>query len=133
MSKNKTSFKKGHKGIGNVFRKGHKHSQEVKDKISKIHKGRKLTEEHKRKIGRKGSKNASWKGDKATYSVKHLWIVREKGKAKDGVCVDCGNNKDEGSRLEWSNKDHKYKRNVNDYDIRCKKCHIKFDKLIKNL
>lgn len=136
MAKSSTSFKKGHKGIGNVFKKGHKHSDVVKLKLSKAHKGKKLSSEHKEKIKKscgKGEKIHNWKGDKAAYSSKHLWIVREKGKAKYGKCVDCGNTQEAGPRLEWSNVDHKYKRKVEDYSIRCKKCHVKFDKLIKTL
>jgi len=41
---------------------GKHHSAETKNKISLKAKGKKLSEEHKRKIGRKGSKNPHWRG-----------------------------------------------------------------------
>jgi hypothetical protein len=70
---------------------------------------------------KRGSDHQCWKGEKTGYHAKHSWVTRRKGKPK--ICVDCG-----GQAKEWSNKDHKYSRNLDDYESRCKKCHSKYDK-----
>ena len=74
-----------------------------------------------------GKLHPNWKGNNASYIPKHTWIKRKKGNPKR--CVDCGKTKNE-SRLHWSNKDHKYSRNIDDYLGRCPSCHYKYD--IKN-
>lgn len=66
---------------------------------------------------------ANWKGLDAGYVAKHRWIQRRKGKAKK--CFDCKTTK---GRIEWSNKDHKYSRDPDDYKERCQDCHTKYDK-----
>jgi hypothetical protein len=129
-------------------KKGYKHSQETKDKISKKKKGTKFTEETRKKMsnsagGRKGKKhsqetrkkmsearkgrfigkdNLNWKGENASYSAIHHWIKRKKGKPKK--CVKCNSLED----LQWANKDHKYKRVLSDWISLCRLCHKKFDK-----
>lgn len=75
------------------------------------------------------SKNAhdthpAWKGEKASYSSIHKWVSRNKGKPL--ICVDCGSKE----RIEWSNKDHKYLRDLNDYIGRCRPCHRIYDKTL---
>ena len=77
---------------------------------------------------RVGSKNPRWKGGIASYVVRHDLIRKQKGKAK--ICVDCSVTYKE-RRIEWSNIDHKYSRNLNDYSARCCKCHQKYDKKMK--
>lgn len=73
-------------------------------------------------LRRKGKLAPAWKGDNVTYSNKHWWVRKYKGKAK--ICQDCGSKKN----VEWSNKDHKYKRILSHYVQRCKRCHMKYDK-----
>lgn len=69
-------------------------------------------------------KNKNWKGDNTSYNAFHSWVKRRKGKPL--MCIDCGiTNKQK--RLHWSNRDHKYKRDTNDYDARCPSCHKKYD------
>jgi hypothetical protein len=72
-----------------------------------------------------GSDHPTWKGESAGYHSKHSWVLRCKGKAK--ICVDCGATK----YIDWSNKDHKYSRNLDDYVARCKKCHQAYDKKLR--
>lgn len=78
-------------------------------------------------VGKTEEKSNSWKGDKAGCGAMHEWVKREKGKASEHKCVDCGK-----KSKDWSNIDHKYKRNLDDYQSRCRKCHRRYDKIIKN-
>ena len=71
------------------------------------------------------NKNCNWKGDNAKKLAMHTWVERRKGKAKEHKCEMCENQAE-----DWSNKDHKYKRVLDDYQSLCKKCHRKYD--IKN-
>jgi len=146
-----------HKRKISLANKGKKRSNEFKILISKLKKGKpsprkgvKLTEETKRKIGlaNKGNKynlgkhhsieakqkmSISRKGKRTldkhplwqenpTYNAVHQWLSKYKGKSKDSKCIDCGR-----TAQNWSNKDHKYKRNLEDYEPRCIKCHRQYD------
>jgi len=97
-------------------------------KGSKVNLGRKHTEKTKRKIGAicKGKnleeKNANWKGDNAKPLAMHTWVERRMGKARSHKCVLCPK-----EAQEWSNKDHTYKRKLDDYQALCKGCHKKWD------
>jgi hypothetical protein len=79
-------------------------------------------ESYKAKIG---EKHHTWKGENASYSPKHRWIRARKGSAKS--CSKCGSN----NHVQWSNVDHKYKRDLCDYVALCIKCHCEYDKLLK--
>ena len=68
-----------------------------------------------------GIRNGMWKGSDAKYLAIHAWIRTHKGKLK--VCKFCGSNKN----LEWANKDHTYKRKLEDYISLCRSCHMKYD------
>jgi len=99
-----------------LFQKGHK-----------INLGKKHTEKTKQKIGigNSGSKSWRWKDD-ASYSALHHWVRKYKGKAK--ICEDCGKKKTTPKSVQWCNKDHKYRRNLDDYISLCVPCHRKYDK-----
>lgn len=71
---------------------------------------------------------ANFKGENVGYDALHDWVNRHKGKAS--ICKHCG--KDYG-RIEWANKSHEYKRDLNDWIPLCKSCHIKFDKIQKGI
>ena len=62
------------------------------------------------------------KGDKVGYAALHDWVSRWKVRPKG--CEHCGI---EGKRLEWANKSHEYKRDLDDWMSLCKKCHVKYD------
>jgi hypothetical protein len=68
-----------------------------------------------------GELNQNWKGNEASYSALHYWVVRKKGKAV--ICVDCGSSK----KVEWANISGEYRRDELDYKSLCKKCHNVFD------
>lgn len=70
-----------------------------------------------------GNASASWKGSGAGYGPKHAWVARYK-KYPDS-CEECGSS---SRKLEWSNVDHEYSRNLADYRALCRFCHREYDK-----
>lgn len=104
--------------------KGRKFTEESKKKMSESHRGKKQSEESKKRISNtmKGHKNA-WKGENVGYGALHDWI--NKYKQKTGICTICNKYK----KTEWSNIDHSYKRNLNDFWELCHECHMSYDKL----
>lgn len=107
----KFSFKKGNKyGVGRIpWNKG----------LKGIH----LSVETEFKMGRLDSKHPEWKGDKASYHAIHAWVRRWKGIPVK--CSKCG--LDNPNKLHWANKDHSYKRRLNDYISLCRRCHFAYD------
>ena len=122
----KTRFKKGCKPV-KPWKKGHKPWNIGLPADKQPFAGKKHTEKYKNKmrIAHLGEKHFAWKGDGAGYKAIHYWVSYRKGKAKK--CVDCGTTE---GKIEWSNVDHKYRRNVNDYKSRCVKCHRMYDHTI---
>jgi len=80
-----------------------------------------------------GKNNWQWKGEKASYSVKHKWIVKKYGNPLQ--CCMCGKKGEyvigkKGKRrwnIDWSNNSGKYKKNIKDWCGRCCSCHVKWD------
>lgn len=69
-----------------------------------------------------GENHYNWKGGISPPKQKtHIWVIRHKGKASNYKCK-CGK-----QALDWSNKKHDYKKNLDDYVARCRKCHIAYD------
>lgn len=99
-------------GSGNHFF-GKKHTTKTKDLISKANKGR---------VVNVGSDNPMWKGDNVGYNSLHSWIRRHKPKPE--FCEHCGIK----PPVEASNNSGEYKRDINDYEWLCKKCHGEKDK-----
>ena len=61
----------------------------------------------------------------------HNWIKRLKGTADH--CEKCGRTENplkKGRYFEWSNKDHKYRRDLNDWWQLCIKCHRVYDQTL---
>ena len=71
-----------------------------------------------------GEKNINWKGDKVGYGGLHAWVRLHK--IKPNKCTKCGKIGN-SYQIHWSNIDHKYKRNLNDYVALCVPCHKKYD------
>lgn len=72
--------------------------------------------------------NGCWKGDKASYSAKHIWIRVNLGRAnkcEDKECLGIS------KKYHWANISHKYKRERADWKMLCVKCHAKFDRRTK--
>lgn len=78
----------------------------------------------------KQEESPMWKGENASYSTKHKWIVHFYGNPK--ICSDCGVIGKMGKRtwnIQWANISGEYKRDVLDYKGLCPKCHMKLDKV----
>ena len=71
-----------------------------------------------------GKKHPHWKGNEASYGSIHSWVARHKGNAQK--CSRCDRTQDE-TKIHWSNIDHKYRRNLDDYIALCPRCHKKHD------
>lgn len=97
---------------------GHKHTDETKLKISQSKKGVITNEKH-----------PAWKGDMASYDAIHMWVRRNKGNAN--ICEFCGITRLE-KMVHWANKNHLYKRILDDYISLCVKCHWEYDKKHNN-
>lgn len=58
-----------------------------------------------------------------TVLALHKRLYRKYGKAAEQICVDCGK-----QARDWSLKSgHEYSDRREDYDPRCKSCHVKYD------
>jgi len=78
-------------------------------------------------------KVTSYKKEGATSAAKHQWIIYNYGNPP--YCEDCGKVGVKVNRqwnIDWSNIDHKYKRERDNYIGRCKNCHEKYDQIYNN-
>ena len=101
--------------IGNKNFLNKQHTEETKEKIRN-------SNYHKNIKGRKGSENYYWKGDDAKYGSIHGWVNKNFNLPKKCELCGCTDKK-----LEWSNKDHKYKREISDWQAVCRSCHRRYD------
>lgn len=106
-------------------------SKKWKENMSKSGKGKKFTEEHKKKISDalKGDKSYAWKGDKVKYVTVHNWVIKWKG--QPNICENCEKKVLDNRRIHWANVDHKYQRKLEDYVRLCVECHCEYDKKSK--
>lgn len=74
-------------------------------------------------VVKRGEMSPSWIGDEVGYGGLHSWVKKNLG--KQSLCEHCGDT--EQKKYEWSNKDHKYRRNLDDWQRLCSKCHRKYD------
>lgn len=72
------------------------------------------------KFDTNGKNNSNWKGSRLTYFGLHTWIKRHKTKS-----LSCENCAKITINLDASNISGKYKRDVNDFEWLCRKCHTK--------
>lgn len=109
----------------------YKKTDEYRTLLSQKHLGKVLSEETKQKISdvqkgkRTGEENNMWKGDDVKYRSLHEWIRRVKG--TPDTCEHCGVKTNTGKRLVWANKSHNYLRDVDDWMRLCYPCHRKYD------
>lgn len=107
-------------------RSGYSHSEETIEKMRKSSKGFSEVARINQKISAKkrtGVKNSKWKGDKAGEDAMHDWIKRKLG--TPNYCEHC--KKSDKRVYDWANKDHSYKRKIEDYMRLCRSCHRKYD------
>ena len=78
-----------------------------------------------------GSKNPMWQGDDVGYGNLHAWVRRNK--SKPPLCEKCK----EKEPYDVANISGEYKRDIDDYEWLCRKCHMlgdgRYDKAISNL
>lgn len=66
-------------------------------------------------------RNPNWKGDNICYSAIHAWVRRNK--PHRGICEDCKLTK----RLDLANISQEYRRDLDDWEYLCRKCHMTKD------
>jgi hypothetical protein len=139
FKKGMTAWNKGKKLKNRAWNKGKHLSKEHKEKIREHHKnkpgfgswmkGSHWSEESKLRFkDRVGEKANAWKGESAGKIAVHMWITSRKG--SPDYCEHCG--KTGKGRYHWSNIDHKYSRNLDDYTRLCPSCHMKYDMKYNN-
>lgn len=74
-----------------------------------------------------GEKNNQWKGDNVGLSSLHEWIKNHK--LKPQFCENCKIKVPK----DLANISQQYKRDINDFEWLCRKCHMIKDKRINNL
>lgn len=123
---------KGLKGFqkGNRIWLGRKQTLEHIQKRIKWHQGKPLSLRHRLSLSLnhadfREEKHPEWKGDKASYAAKHMWIRNKYGKAI--ICQNPNCTYKNPKRYEWANISKEYKRNKNDYIQLCPSCHRKWD------
>jgi hypothetical protein len=75
-----------------------------------------------------GTSHHAYKGDEVSYASLHGWVKRVKG--LPNTCEACGKDATHPDvfRVEWANKSHLYKRELDDWIALCMKCHRAYDK-----
>ena len=68
-----------------------------------------------------GKQHPRWKGNKVGLNSLHEWI--KKRKSKSNLCEKCN----ERPTFDLANISGKYKRDVNDYEWLCRRCHMMSD------
>lgn len=66
-------------------------------------------------------KNGNWLGDNVSKRGLHRWVTRQKGKPEK--CEECGEEK----QLDLANISQEYKRDLDDWEWLCRRCHMKKD------
>ena len=74
-----------------------------------------------------GEQNGKWVGDNINYYALHIWI--RKYKPLEEFCEICGGK----DKLELANISGEYKRDVNDFQWLCIRCHVYKDGTVNNL
>lgn len=108
---------------------GRKHTEESKLKMSLSMKGKSRTEETKERIrlAKLKDKNPMWKGDKVGMKALHEWVTNHF--PKTNLCQIC--NKIPPHDL--ANISGEYKRDLDDWNWLCRRCHMLSDGRMNNL
>ena len=127
--KKRIPWNKGKKGVQVAWNKGLHVNLNPEGSFKK---GDKRLIGNKHALGMKPNKTSFKKGqiphNKGVYTAKnwasiHFWIRSIKGKPRK--CEDCGITT--AKAYHWSNVDHKYSKNPEDYRRLCVSCHLKYD------
>ena len=108
---------------------GKHHSEEAKEKIRQGNINKYRSEETKKKLSQSkiGEKNPQWMGDGVSNNQLHQWVRRHKLRSE--FCERCGL----VPPYDVANISGKYKRDINDYEYLCRRCHMTGDGRMKNL
>lgn len=120
MSGDKNPLMRWYKNGGVTWNKGISWDDDTKEKLRKAHKGRRHSPDTEFK---KGQMPVNY-GNVTSVSGAHRHIRREYGSANK--CEFCESTK----HVEWSNKDHLYNIDPDDWQQLCRKCHMEYD--VKN-
>jgi len=129
--KYKRTWNKGIK-TGISYMEGKKHKPEsikkITDNNARYWKGKRFSKEHKENLSINHAdfnddKSPNWKGDSVGFHTIHQWVSKHKG--KPNKCDVCG--RETLKYYDWANKDHKYRRVLDDYIRMCRSCHRKHD------
>ncbi len=71
----------------------------------------------------RGEAHSFWKGDNCGYDALHDWVYKKLGRPTE--CELCHTSE---GRIEWANKSHEYKRELDDWLMLCRFCHRKHDR-----
>lgn len=111
-----------------MTKKGYKQTKEhinnmIKAKIKNGTFNQKKTKIVRKKmsVSKLGIKNPMWKGDEVLYASLHEWIKNHKVKTQ--FCESCHKNKS----YDLANISGEYRRDINDFEWLCRKCHMKKD------
>lgn len=108
-------------GLAKGRHKEKHHKEETKTYIKLHHKGKHFNPNTEFD---KEEKHYRWMGDKVGYDGLHRWVAKKLGKPK--TCEHCRKSYPL-NYLEWANKSHTYKRQVDDWLRLCRKCHKQYD------
>ncbi len=103
--------------LGNSNALGYKHTEEEREKMS---------------IKKKNEKHPGWKGNKASYSAIHKWLIKNYGRANKCENINCL--KISSKRYEYAllaNKSYDHNRNF--YKTLCVPCHRSYDSRLNKL
>jgi len=89
---------------------------------------KKYQQTYKKQVSQRfcGENNPTWKGDKAGLIAIHQWVRRRK--PQPSLCEKCNLNKP----YDLANISQQYKRDINDFEWLCRKCHMTDDNRIIN-
>lgn len=111
------------------WNKGIPCTEEVKKKLSGLHKGKHYSLDTEFKKGIPKEDNHNWKGvENVGYRRLHEILREDNPPPKDGKCTVCGEEKE----LELANLSGYYIPCIEDFKYMCASCHNKFDKCISN-
>lgn len=79
-------------------------------------------------ISNADNKNGMWKGDEVSYGSLHDWV--HYNLKKPNLCSSCGARY---KLLDAANISGEYKRDLNDWEYICRRCHMLKDGRMKNL
>lgn len=89
--------------------------------LSEKEKGRRREHLSRVRSDNRGEKNPMYKGDEAGYAARHDWVRSRK--AKPELCECCGL----VPPLDLANISGEYKRDLDDWEYLCRRCHMMND------